>query len=218
MVIMLMSHQNTVNLRDEHASVICSLVTMATASRESIYVNFLCFILSSLLINNYQILILPQAMATTTVSTTVMKTTGINVMTENVIQKLNSLARRTSNGEDRNAYQRSGSAMVILIVWMVLMKTRHFTAAQHHSHVRMISSRAAMDVVSTKDGFVTTIMTAVTDRTRASSAILNTRRAHHKSLHVRTLNVSGINTDAVSVQKLFLVNENLLIFNSRRRG
>lgn len=48
-----------------------------------------------------------------TVSTTVMKIIDINVTTENAILKLNSLVKRTSNGEDLNVYPRNGFAMVI---------------------------------------------------------------------------------------------------------
>lgn len=44
------------------------------------------------------------------VSITAMKTTDINAMIENVIQKLNSLVRKISSGEDLNAFLKNGFA------------------------------------------------------------------------------------------------------------
>lgn len=121
--------------------------------------------------------------------TIVMKTTDINVMIENVTQKLNLLARRTNNGEDLNVFPRNGFVMEILIVLMVLTKIQHSITAQHHSHAPMISLHVVTVDVSIKDGFVIMIMTAETVQMRANSVIHSTRHAHHKNLHVKTLSV-----------------------------
>lgn len=94
-------------------------------------------------------------MVITIVWITATKTTDINATIVNVIQKLNSPARRTSNGADPSVFQRNGFATEIQIVLTVLTKILHFTAVQHHSHAQMINLHAATEDVSTKDGFVT---------------------------------------------------------------
>lgn len=118
-------------------------------------------------------------------------------MTENATLKLNSPARRTNLGDDRNVFLRNGCVMAIRIVLMVLTRTRHFITAQHRNHALMINSLAKTDVVSIKDGLVIMIMTAVMDRMKESSATLNTRPARLRSSLARTSNVSEINIDAV---------------------
>lgn len=124
-----------------------------------------------------------------TVLTIVMKIIDINVMTESVILKRNSLVKRISNGVDLSVFQRNGFVMEILIALMVLMKIQHFTAAQHHNHVLMISLHAVMEDVLIMDGSVIMIMIVGMDLTRVNSVTLNTRHARPKNSHARTSSV-----------------------------
>lgn len=80
-----MNHQNIVNLKDELASAIYSLATMAIVYQEFIY-----------------------AMETTIAWITAMKTIGISATTANVTKKRNSHAMRINRGADHNAYPRNG--------------------------------------------------------------------------------------------------------------
>lgn len=124
-----------------------------------------------------------------TVLIIVMKTIDINVMTESVTLKQNSLVKRINNGEDLSVFQRNGFVMEILIVLMVLMKIQQFTAVQHHNHVLMTNLHAVMEDVLIMGGFVIMIMIVVMDLMRVNSVILNTRLARLKSSHARTSSV-----------------------------
>jgi hypothetical protein len=145
-----------------------------------------------------------QAMATTIVSTTATKTTGISAMTESAIQRPSSRARRTSSGADRSAFPRSGCAMAIPIALTVPTRTRRCTAVQRHNRARTISSHATTDGASTRAGCAITTTTAAMARMRANSAMPNTKRARHKSSRARTLSASEISIDVVCYPLAYL--------------
>jgi hypothetical protein len=122
---------------------------------------------------------------------------------ESATLKLNSHAKKTSLGDVLNVFRRSGFAMVILIVLMVLTRTQHFITVQHHSLVPTINSLVKTAVASTKVGLVITTMIAATDRMKESSVMHSTRRVRLRNLLARTSSASEINTDAVRVENYY---------------
>lgn len=71
-------------------------------------------------------------------------------MTGNVTTKMNSLVKQTKNGEDHNAFLKSGYVMEIQIVLMVLMKIQVCIIVLLNSPVGATSSPVQMDDASTR--------------------------------------------------------------------
>lgn len=169
-----MNLQSIARVTAELALEICLPVTMEIAFQEFIYV-----------------------MATMTVLTTVMKTADTNAMTESVMMKLNSLAKRTKRGAELNVSRENGCVMGIRTASMVLMKIRLFTSAPLPNLAVRTNLLAEMDDASIRDGYAITTTTVAMELMKARNAILNTRLAEQTNLLAKTLSAFGTNIDAM---------------------
>lgn len=126
-----------------------------------------------------------------------MKIVVISAMTDGVMTKLNSHAKRIKRGAGRSAFLENGSATVIQIVSMALMRTLRCTVVPHRRPAQKINLLVRMGAASTKVGCVIMTMIVVMVLTRVKSATLNTKLARLWSLAVRTLSVFASSTDAM---------------------